>query len=70
MPSWAALIAIADQGRVSAGLPTLDGRSGTLPAIYGLPSSDFHDITSGNNGNAAGVGYDLVDWAAGALSRI
>lgn len=22
--------------------------------------SNFHDITSGNNGNAASVGYDLV----------
>ncbi|HEY4309282.1 MAG TPA: proprotein convertase P-domain-containing protein [Pirellulales bacterium] len=59
-PSWAALIAIADQGRATAGLPTLDGRSGTLPALYGLPSSDFHDILSGSNGFNAGAGYDLV----------
>lgn len=31
------------------------------PLIYGLPASDFHDITSGNDGaeNAA-VGYDLA----------
>jgi hypothetical protein len=32
-----------------------------LPAIYQLPSSDFHDITSGSNGGySAGPGYDLV----------
>jgi len=59
-PSWAALIAIADQGRTLNGLPTLDGRGGTLPAIYAMPSSNFRDITSGNNGMAAGTGYDLV----------
>ena len=59
-PSWAALIAIADQGRALEDLPTLDGPSQTLPKIYSLPSSDFHDITSGNNGFAAGPGYDLV----------
>ena len=31
-----------------------------LLALYGLPASDFNDITSGNNGDAAGPGYDLV----------
>jgi subtilisin-like proprotein convertase family protein len=69
-PSWAALIAIADQGRTLAGLPTLDGRSGTLPALYGLPSSDFHDITSGNNGNAAGAGYDLVTGRGSPIANL
>ena len=59
-PVWAALIAIADQGRTLAGLGTLDGRTQTLPMLYTLPSQDFHDITSGNNGNAAGPGYDLL----------
>ena len=60
-PCWAALIAIANQGRNVAGLANLDGRSGTLPDIYNLPSSDFHDITSGSNGAfSAATGYDLV----------
>jgi len=59
-PAWAALIAIADQGRTLAGLGTLDGRTQTLPMLYALPSQAFHDITSGNNGNAAGPGYDLL----------
>ena len=59
-PLWSGLIAIADQGRVLAGLGTLDGPTQTLPMLYGLPSNDFHDVTSGNNGFAAGAGYDLV----------
>jgi hypothetical protein len=60
-PMWAGLVAIADQGRVLQGEGTLDGRSQTLPDIYSFSTSDnFHDITSGNNGFSAGVGYDLV----------
>lgn len=59
-PQWAALIAIADQGRALAGKGSLDGAGGTLPAIYSFSASDFHDITSGNNGYAALAGYDLV----------
>ncbi len=59
-PVWAAIIAIADQGRALAGLGTLDGATQTLPKLYALPSSDFHDITTGNNGYAAGPGFDLV----------
>ena len=34
---WAALIAIADQGRVAAGVTTLGGPSQLLPALPGLP---------------------------------
>ncbi len=59
-PMWAGVIAIANQGRVINGLGTLDGATATLPKIYALPASDFHDVTSGNNGYAAGAGYDLV----------
>lgn len=63
-PQWAALIAIADQGRIAAGLGTLDGRNDTLPKLYSLPASDFHDITSGSSlgspNYSAGPGYDLV----------
>ncbi len=60
VPCWAGLIAIADQGRVAAGGTTLDGPSQTLPALYSLPSGDFHDITSGSNGDEATPGYDMV----------
>jgi hypothetical protein len=60
-PQWSALVAIADQGRALAGKAALDGPTQTLPAIYQLPSADFHDITSGSNGGyTAGPGYDLV----------
>src|SRR5262249_39858723 len=59
-PAWAGLIAIADQGRALNGLGSLDGSSGTLPALYQLAASDFHDITTGINGFNAGPGYDNV----------
>jgi subtilase family serine protease len=59
-PMWAGVIAIADQGRVLAGEGTMDGATQTLPGIYALPSGDFHDVTTGNNGFAAGTWYDLV----------
>jgi hypothetical protein len=60
-PSWAALIAIANQGRVLAGASTLDGPSETLPALYAVSANDFNDITSGSNGVfSAGPGYDEV----------
>jgi subtilase family serine protease len=60
-PQWAALIAIANQGRALAGKAALDGPTQTVPGLYQLPSTDFRDITTGSNGGySAGVGYDLV----------
>ncbi len=63
-PQWAALIAIADQGRALAGEAPLNGATQTLPMLYGLSSSDFHDITSGTSTGhprySATAGYDLV----------
>ncbi len=59
-PAWAGIIAIADQDRAQLGLGTLDGATQTLPKLYSLPPSAFHDITTGNNGFPAGPGYDLV----------
>ena len=60
-PCWAGLVAIANQLRASQGQGSLDGLSQTLPVLYGLPASDFHDITSGSNGGfSAGPGYDMV----------
>ena len=43
-PAWAALIAIADQGRVLEGKGSLDGATQTLPTLYSLPSSDFNVV--------------------------
>ncbi len=59
-PLWAAIIAIADQGRELRGLGSLDGPTQTLPDLYRLPRRDFHAITAGNNGFPAHRGYNLV----------
>jgi len=62
-PAWGAVISIVNQGRAQNGLGSLDGNTQTLPMLYQLDKSNpsaFHDVTTGNNGNAAGVGYDLV----------
>ncbi len=61
-PQWAALVAIADQGRALSGLSTL-GK--TQMDVYSLAKSDFHDITTGSSSSsygsfAAKAGYDLV----------
>jgi hypothetical protein len=56
-PQWAGLIARVNQARVANGKARLNS---ALPAIYSLPKADFHDITVGNNGYAAGVGYDAA----------
>jgi subtilase family serine protease len=57
-PQWAALIALANQGRAQLGQAPL---AHAIADLYQVPYSDYHDITSGNNGfyNAA-PGYDLV----------
>lgn len=60
-PLWAGLMSIVDQGRNLLGLSTLNGASQTLPDLYNLNSSDFHDVTTGSNGGfSASAGYDLV----------
>jgi len=59
-PMWAGLIAIADQGRASAGLGKLTGPSQVLPSFYSAPGADFHDVTTGSNGTSATVGYDTA----------
>jgi subtilase family serine protease len=70
-PQWGALIAIADQGRALSGQGSLDGATQTLPALYALPSSAFHDITSGSNGGySAGPGYDLVTGRGSPIANL
>ena len=60
-PCWAALVGIVDGLRAAAGESSLSGPGQLLPILYSLPPSDFHDVTSGNNGlYNAGPGYDLV----------
>ena len=62
-PLWAGFIAMVNQGRslLSTPLTSLNGVTQTLPRIYTLSSSDYHDITSGSAGSfCAAVGYDLI----------
>ena len=59
-PQWAALVAVADQGRTLAGSPTLFGADQTLPDLYSLYSAygtagydaytaDFTDVQAGGD---------------------
>jgi hypothetical protein len=63
-PQWAALIAIADQGRALESLGPLDGASQTLPTLYSLSAAAFNDITTGTSTGSpnytAAPGFDLV----------
>jgi hypothetical protein len=67
-PQWAALVAIANQGRALAGKGSLDGATGTLPTLYALynnPSAytaAFNDVTLGRSSYffSAHRGYDAV----------
>src|SRR5947209_1761190 len=54
---WAGLLALANQGRAVYGRPSL---TGAQSVIYAVSPSDFHTITSGNNGYQAQAGYNLV----------
>ena len=56
-PQWAALLAIANQGRALAGKDSLANAQAVL---YAMPSTDFHDIQYGGNGNPTAIGYDLA----------
>ncbi len=60
-------MAIADQGRAAASENTL---TSAAAAVYSLPSSDFHDITSGSNGQySATKGYDEVTGLGSPLAN-
>jgi kumamolisin len=57
-PTWAGYCALINQARASASLAPIGAINSSLYALSGTAS--FTDITSGNNGYSAGVGYDLV----------
>lgn len=70
-PQWAALIAIADQGRAINGQGTLDGPNQTMAALYSVYSapnttgytsytSVFNDIGSDGYGYSTGLGSPKV----------
>src|SRR5207237_4160159 len=58
-PCLAGIAAIIAQGRAISGFAQYNSTS-FLAKAYSLSSSDFHDITSGNNGFSCLTGYDLV----------
>jgi subtilase family serine protease len=69
-PIWAAIVAMADQGRAIAGLSSLDGATQTLPTLYSLPASDFHKtgtLTSTGLGTPAGASL-VTDLASRAIT--
>ncbi len=67
-PQWAALIALADQGRALRGLGTL---SNAQSILYTLPATDYHDVTLGTNGGyPAGPGYDAVTGLGTPLANL
>ncbi len=61
-PQVAGLVTLANQARAQASPPrgTLDGPSQVLPALYTMPATNFHDVTTGSNGYSTRTGYDLV----------
>jgi subtilase family serine protease len=68
-PAWAGIVALVDQGRVTAGNGYLSTSNLTSSNFYSAASSsvyssNYFDITSGSNGRGAvaqaGVGYDYV----------
>ena len=68
-PCWAGLVAVGDQLRTSVGLATMDGPTQTLPLLYAMKAADFHDITTGSNGNPAKVGYDMATGIGSPLAN-
>lgn len=67
-PQWAALLAIANQGRKLAGKETL---ANAEAALYAMPNADFHDIVVGDNGqNAAHAGFDLASGLGSPIANL
>src|SRR5262249_50368283 len=70
-PQWAALFALANQGRKIANSGVANPLSSTVSAIYNLPATDFHDITSGSaGGNTAGPGADNVTGRGSPIANL
>jgi len=63
-PAWAGILAIINQGRVLAGQSVLTGATQTLPALYGLPTTDFHKVplTSGGGGGTTNQAINTASY--------
>ena len=74
-PQWAAIAAIADQGRVVYGLPAINASSSQefLTTLY-KNTSDFRDVITGTSTGtphySAGVGYDYVTGIGSPLANL
>jgi subtilase family serine protease len=74
-PQWAALIAIADQGRALEGLPSLNGATQTLPMLYQTSSAAFHPVSgaspspSGNYNQTTGLGSPYANRVVAGLAQ-
>jgi hypothetical protein len=70
-PAWSAIIAIVDQGRALAGKGSLDGPTQTIPALYALPSSDFHNVDSSLLGGLSSwIGFVFGPGGDGANANV
>jgi hypothetical protein len=67
-PAWAGLVAIANQGRALLGAAPLDGASQTLPALYGMPSADFNQVSGANASVTTGLGTPKANLLVPALT--
>ncbi|MGD0461900.1 MAG: hypothetical protein ABSB74_05385 [Tepidisphaeraceae bacterium] len=64
-PQWAAVIALADQGRQAGGLKNLTGFTQTLPAIGAAPAADFNPGTGSlDTGRGSPMANELVPYLA------
>jgi subtilase family serine protease len=60
-PMWAGYLALANQQAAANGVPAPGFINPTIyPLNLGNSDADFHDITSGNEGFPAEIGYDLA----------
>ena len=74
-PQWAALVAIADQGRAAYGLPAINATSPTeIHSVIYKNTSAFRDITSGTSTGtpnySASTGYDFVTGVGSPIANL
>ena len=62
-PSWAGLVAIANQGRAVAGETSLSGGSQTIPLLYSLPSSNFNKVSETTPPSGQGITNGAINTA-------
>ena len=70
-PLWAAFAALANQTALAQGQPVLGNLN---PILYALGAgasygASLHDITAGNDGNPAAVGFDLASGWGSAVGQ-